>query len=445
MGAIMRRRDRRDRRGAAVGLTLAALLLAGLPAAGAATPAYPDPGQVRRAQRRTAAAADDVRGIQQRLDWATARVEAADVALSTAAEDFDQAQVELDRAQRAAAGAADVSRRASARLDAAQQQVGRLAAQSYRSGGPVASLEVLLSPSGPDVVLERASMLRTVAAHRQQDVQRMDAARVVATSLRTQADQALARQEAAARRLDRARAAAADRARRAHDVLTAENRTRADLLRRLAAARRTSVALERARQAGLVAERQAAQRRAVARQAAARRAATRLSAADHSSSGSSSSGPRSSGPAGPEGSAGPSGSAGSSGPDPTGGSSGSASAGASALAWARHQIGLPYRWGGDGPGSYDCSGLVMRAWQQAGVLLPHSSRLQYRQVEKISYSRLRPGDLLFFATDPADPDTIHHVALYAGGGRMLEAPYTGADVRLAPLRRSDAMPYAGRP
>jgi cell wall-associated NlpC family hydrolase len=115
------------------------------------------------------------------------------------------------------------------------------------------------------------------------------------------------------------------------------------------------------------------------------------------------------------------------------------------VAWAKHRLGLPYQWGGDGPGSYDCSGLTMRAWEQAGVPLPHSSRMQYRQVEKISYSSLRPGDLLFYATDPGDQGTIHHVSMYIGGGQMIEAPYTGADVRIVALRRTGSMPYAGRP
>jgi cell wall-associated NlpC family hydrolase len=87
----------------------------------------------------------------------------------------------------------------------------------------------------------------------------------------------------------------------------------------------------------------------------------------------------------------------------------------------------------------------MRAWARAGIALPHSSRLQYRQVRKISHSAIRPGDLLFFANDPSDPKTIHHVAIVIGGGLMIEAPYTGARIRVRPIRTSDAMPYAGRP
>ncbi len=112
--------------------------------------------------------------------------------------------------------------------------------------------------------------------------------------------------------------------------------------------------------------------------------------------------------------------------------------------WAKGRIGLPYQWGGEGPGSYDCSGLTMQAWARAGVSLPHSSRLQYQSVQHISYSSMRPGDLVFFGSDRGDPGSIHHVAMYVGGGQMIEAPYTGAFIRIVPLRSSGAMPYAGR-
>ena len=452
----MRRRD------AAAVLTLPALLLAMLLVGGQpaqADPVYPSKDDVRRAQQRVAAVGSQVEQLQRQLDRAAARVEAADVALSSAAEDFDAARIELLNSKRAATAAAEVALRATARLDGAQQQLGRLAAQSYRSGGSLASLDVMLSPSGPDDVLERASMMRTLAGQRQQKVQRMDAARVVATTLDQQADDALVRQAAAAAKLEQARAAAQQRSVTARATLTVETKARTVLLGKLAATRQTSVEVEQARQTGLAAaaeRRLAVQReRALAREAARQRARDRAAEAktgnrpsdptparptaapstppDPTPSGPSPSDPTPSDP-------------GPSDPEPGGGSSsGSASAGQDAVAWAKQKLGLPYQWGGAGPGSYDCSGLTMRAWQQAGVQLPHSSRLQYRQVDKIAYSQLRAGDLLFFATNTADPETIHHVAMYVGGGEMIEAPYTGANVRITALRRSGAMPYAGRP
>jgi len=87
----------------------------------------------------------------------------------------------------------------------------------------------------------------------------------------------------------------------------------------------------------------------------------------------------------------------------------------------------------------------MRAWQSLGVSLSHSSRAQYQEVRKVAYSDLRPGDLIFYGSSPSSPGSIYHVTIYAGGGMMVEAPATGMDVRLTPLRRTHSMPYADRP
>jgi cell wall-associated NlpC family hydrolase len=411
-------------------LALLSVLLVAVPSA-QADPVYPSKNEVKRARQHAGAVASRVSVLQAQLAAKVARADAAEVALSAAAEDFDTARIELADSQKAAQAAAAAARRARQRLAGAQQQVGELAAQTYRSGGALASLDVLLSPTGPEQVLERASMMHTLGAQRQHTVQKMDAARVVATILRAQAAQALARQTAAARRLELARIAAQQRAEAARAMVKTETAARNSLLVKLAAAQKTTVRVQRARQAGLAAAaaaRRAAEQRRQAARAAARAAQQRAKTRSTSDSG---------------------GSSGSSDPSPpgpgSGSSSGSSSAGGRAVSWAEGKVGLPYQWGGAGPNSYDCSGLTMRAWAQAGVLLPHSARLQYSQVEKISYSELRPGDLVFYATDPSNPQTIHHVTMYVGGGQMVEAPYTGANVRVVGLRRVDSMPYAGRP
>jgi cell wall-associated NlpC family hydrolase len=96
-----------------------------------------------------------------------------------------------------------------------------------------------------------------------------------------------------------------------------------------------------------------------------------------------------------------------------------------AIAAARSQLGVPYHFTSAEPGvGFDCSGLAMWAWSQAGVTLPHSSADQYAVLRHVSRKDLRPGDLLFFYAP------IHHVAIYLGHGRMIHAPHTGEHVRI---------------
>ncbi|HKF00183.1 MAG TPA: C40 family peptidase [Actinomycetes bacterium] len=127
------------------------------------------------------------------------------------------------------------------------------------------------------------------------------------------------------------------------------------------------------------------------------------------------------------------------------GGAGSAAGGPSAAARravrvALAQLGDPYLWGAEGPGRFDCSGLTSFAYAAAGVAIPRTSRAQfaaYAPTARVPLRDLRPGDLVFFATDPAVPSTIHHVGMYVGRGLMVEAPHTGATVRTASVMRRD--------
>lgn len=105
---------------------------------------------------------------------------------------------------------------------------------------------------------------------------------------------------------------------------------------------------------------------------------------------------------------------------------------------ALSQLGKPYVWAAEGPDSYDCSGLTLWAWAHAGVTLPHNSGMQYAATPRVAQSDWQPGDLLFFGSP------IHHVAMYIGNGQMVEAPYTGSQVRVVSASRSDYV-GAGRP
>lgn len=103
------------------------------------------------------------------------------------------------------------------------------------------------------------------------------------------------------------------------------------------------------------------------------------------------------------------------------------SAAAIAVRAAESRVGDPYVWGAAGPNSFDCSGLVMWAYAQAGIYLPHYSGAQYADTVHIPMSDLQPGDLVFFA-NPGQ-----HVAMYVGNGEVVQAPYTGANVEIVPL------------
>ena len=97
-----------------------------------------------------------------------------------------------------------------------------------------------------------------------------------------------------------------------------------------------------------------------------------------------------------------------------------------ALAFARSQLGKPYKWAGAGPASYDCSGLVMAAWSKAGVSLPHSAQYQYDMTERVPIADLLPGDLVFYGA----PNDVYHVGIYIGNGNMIDAPEAGEDVKI---------------
>src|SRR5580704_482732 len=100
--------------------------------------------------------------------------------------------------------------------------------------------------------------------------------------------------------------------------------------------------------------------------------------------------------------------------------------GGKAVAFAFAQLGKPYQWGATGPGSYDCSGLAQAAWAAAGVTIPRVTYDQWAALPHIATSAIQPGDLLFY-------DGEGHVAMYVGGGYIIDAPQTGMNVQKLPM------------
>jgi peptidoglycan DL-endopeptidase CwlO len=97
------------------------------------------------------------------------------------------------------------------------------------------------------------------------------------------------------------------------------------------------------------------------------------------------------------------------------------------------RVGYPYVWGGSGPTTFDCSGLVQWSFARAGVVMPRVAADQARTGPAIPFSQAQAGDLLFYRTDPTAPDYISHVAIYLGKGMMIQAPEPGENVQIVPV------------
>jgi cell wall-associated NlpC family hydrolase len=103
------------------------------------------------------------------------------------------------------------------------------------------------------------------------------------------------------------------------------------------------------------------------------------------------------------------------------------------LSAALSRLGMPYVWGAAGPRSFDCSGLVQWSFAQAGIVMPRVAADQAQTGPLVPVEHLQAGDLLFYHTDPTAPGYISHVAIYLGGGRMIQAPEPGEFVEIVPV------------
>lgn len=112
---------------------------------------------------------------------------------------------------------------------------------------------------------------------------------------------------------------------------------------------------------------------------------------------------------------------------------------ATAVSAALSRLGTPYRWGGTTPAGFDCSGLMLWSWAQAGVGLPRTSRAQRSYTQRISAAQLQPGDLVFSG------NPVSHVGMYIGGGQMVHSPHTGDVVKISPLRSGGSVSYGRVP
>jgi cell wall-associated NlpC family hydrolase len=106
-------------------------------------------------------------------------------------------------------------------------------------------------------------------------------------------------------------------------------------------------------------------------------------------------------------------------------------AAATAISYAEAQMGTPYLWGGETPGvGFDCSGLTQAAYEAAGITIPRTSEEQWIALPHVPLDDLQPGDLVFFDPGEDFPGLPGHVGIYLGNDEMVDAPYTGVDVRI---------------
>ncbi len=445
---------------AVVTLAAVAALLVPLSPAAQAEPSFPSARQVERSQSAVATTAAQVGQIEARLAAAGARSAQLATEVAQAVEAYNGARFRLQRAIEESALAQRKAEQAQRAVEDARRELGRFAAAAYREGGDLSGLSAFLSANGPQDLIDRASAIDTIANHRRRALAAVRSAEVAAGVLEQRARHQVAAQEDAAVAVEAAKLAAEGKLAAQQQAVAEIGSQRESLIVALASARSTSVRLERARQAGLDQARLDQQRRAEQarrdqqrRAAQDRRRATRERSApsDRNDDRTRGSGGRDTGTGttgGTPGTTGASSGGGGGGGTPstgTGGSSAGTATGASAaVAYARNQIGKPYQWAATGPDSFDCSGLTMRAWQRGGVSLPHYSVAQYEQGRKVAIADLRRGDLVFFGSDPGNPGSIYHVGLYIGGGQMIEAPYTGENVRISSIYR-DSLFGAARP
>lgn len=393
-GSIARRR-----RLGAVGLTALAVtaLLAG-PSGADPAPSARDLAKSRQQVRDRAAA---VGRIDAALAQADGRLDDLNDAAELAVERFNGARARFEQADRDYRSALARSARARERLGESRRELAGFAARAYRTDNSYPSIAALLGgQGGPQGFLERASFLQVLANRQQFAVQQERAARTIADLFEKQARRALETQREAARGAAAAQEAATAAVARQRASVKEIERQKPDLVAALARARAHAADLRRAREA---------------RVPDAAPAAARQAALPHTRSWS--------------------------------------GLGAVAARAALRWLGTPYSWGGgnaSGPSlgiaqgahtvGFDCSGLVTYAWARAGIALTHYATAQYNSGPHPARDQLRPGDLVFFAHNPANPSTIHHVGIYIGNGQMVEAPFTGAKVRISSAFRPD---YAG--
>lgn len=298
------------------------------------------------------------------------------------------------------------------KLKAQQAIVAAMTVEQLQSGSSMSNLSSMFASAGPQQLLERASAYSSTNEATVAKVATFNARKVVLTSAAHQAQDALDAQNKARATHKEAKATIERAIADAEKVASSAEQVRHDLLVQLAAAKGASVG--EVTQVQDVIDEQLDE-----------------------------SGPSTPPRPGPDPSATPKPKPTVTPPPPVNPPPPASSKVEKAIAFARAQLGEPYKWGGDGPDSWDCSGLTMRAWQAAGINLPHSAGAQYANTKHVPMSKIVRGDLLYWSD--GGPGSIYHEALYLGGGQMIHAPRPGRGVEIVSLNYWIKPDLASRP
>lgn len=393
------------------GLTVAAVLLAGSALAG---PAWAGPGAAPSTTSPGGDTGDAIASAQAEAQSLEASIVTEQQQLSSLSERYDQDTVALAQVQtRLATADADVAR-SRAEAAALHHQLQAVAVNAYMSDSSLQGVAGLFDPSGDSAMA--TPVYRTAAVG---NVDEAEAA-VRANQRRLSNEEHVLRQEQAQAASQQAAVAAAQQ--QAQQVAAASQATLAQVKGQLA----QLVAQQAAQQAAAAAAQAAAAANAAAKQQAAEQAGAAAQVVETVAPGTTLS-TQATDDANQA--AGATGTVGSGLPEAAAG------AGAVALSAAEQYLGVPYVWGGASAAGVDCSGLVMLAWEAAGVDLPHSAALQYAESTHIPLAQVEPGDLLFYDLDGTG---IDHVVMYVGSGAygadtIIQAAHTGTVVEFDPI------------
>ncbi|NYD68440.1 C40 family peptidase [Agromyces atrinae] len=408
----------------AIGAVTATTIVVGNPAN--ADEDYPTWSEVQQAKQSEAAKLAEIAKLTELLNGLRAAAEAASRESLIAAEAYriaDEAhQAAITRESSLASQADDAEKRA----ETSRMRAGLLAAHLARKTGDELSLELFLKGAGASEVLRGLGTATKIGEQSQAAYEQAEQDKNAAESLRGQAEKASSER---ARLADEARGSY-DAAKSAEDAartaVAVEEEHSATMYAQLAELKDTTAELEREYAEGERARQEAAQ------PPGGGNAGGGTGGGGGNSGGGSGGGGGAPAPAPAPGPA----------PGPPNGS-----AVDTALAFARAQLGKPYRLGGAGPDSWDCSGLTRAAYAAAGISIgTHSATNQFYTMENqgklVPFDQAQPGDLVFWGGG----GSYYHVALYIGGGRILEAPDWGKPVREYYIwGMGDVSPWVGRP